>query len=226
MSFDARRYTIDGLTKQLLLLELHIRDGSVWECGCAWDAHLPVIEGLCEEGIKFAKNEEEKQFFDRLMHLARDARLKLQYGLEGEGMEVEGEHSSNPVLTVETLKEEGRLIEGIIDGKGLFQKDGMYYVVKDDAIIWSGRSLVIARNVFEGSNPEPRFRHETLQPEEVCEPSSFRTVVRNEHRIVICCPKGQWDESLPEGEQCRVGTVAQKILHPIWEKGEHAPEGE
>ena len=175
MSFDARRYTIDGLTKQLLLLELHIRDGSVWECGCSWNAHLPLIEGLAEEGIKFAKDEKEKEFFDRLMHLARDARLKLQYGLEGEGMEVEG-GSSNPV--------------GI-----------------------TGES--------------EQFIHETLQTKEVCDPRSFRTVARNEHRIVVCCPKGEWDESLPKGEQCRVGMIRQKILHPIWEKGklEHAPEG-
>ena len=175
MSFDARRYTIDGLIKELLLLELHIRDGSVYECGCAWDAHLPLIEGLAQEMIKFAKDEKEKELFDRLMHTARDYRLALQYGTEGEeGMEVEREHSSNPVgITGESEK----------------------------------------------------FIHETLQAKEVCDPASFRTVKSGEHRIVVCCPKGEWDESLPEGEQCRVGTVAQKILHPIWEKGEHAPEG-
>jgi len=167
LSFDARRYTIDGLIKQLLLLELHIRDGSVWECGCAWDAHLPLIEGLAEEGIKFAKDEKEREFFDRLMHWARDARLRLQYGLEGEGMEVE-EHS-NPAGEVRVGEE---------------------------------------------------YVHETLQPEDLCDPRSFRTVKSGEHRVVVCCPKGGWDESLPEGEQCRVGMQAQKILHPIWEKEE------
>lgn len=166
MSFDARRYTTDGLIKQLLLLELHVRDGSVYECGCSWDAHLPLIEGLSEEGIKFAKDEGEKEFFDRLMHLARDARLKLQYGIEGEGMEIEG--SSNPA---------GEIRKG------------------------------------------EKYIHHTLQPEGLCEEGSFRTVKSGEHRIVVCCPKGEWDESLPEGEQCRVGMMAQKILHPIWEEG-------
>lgn len=167
--FDARRYTIDSLIKQLLLLELHIRDGTVYECGCSWDAHLPLIEGLSEEGVKFAMSEKEKEFFDRLMHLSRDARLKLQYGIEGEeeGMQIEGEQHS--------------------------------------------------------SNPEVKYEHERVRSPEECEPSSFRTVVRNEHRVVICCPKGEYDHEL---EVCKVGTIAQSILHPIGEEKKELKESE
>lgn len=40
---------------------------------------------------------------------------------------------------------------------------------------------------------------------------SFRTVKTDAHRVVIGCPRGEWD---PEDEFCEVGTRAQAILHP------------
>lgn len=84
MAFDPYIYTKDSIIQELLLLERHIRDGSVYICGCAWDQHLPMIEGLCSEMIKFAKTDEERRFFEGLMHTARDYRIKLQYGEEEE----------------------------------------------------------------------------------------------------------------------------------------------
>ena len=43
---------------------------------------------------------------------------------------------------------------------------------------------------------------------------SFRTIIQDEHRIVIGCPKGKYDKA---AQICRVGTKAQAILHPIGE---------
>lgn len=60
-----------------------------------------------------------------------------------------------------------------------------------------------------------RYIHETIRPKEECEPGSFRTIHRDEHAIIICCPRGQWD---PEKQRCKVGTIAQAILHPKEEK--------
>jgi len=186
--------------------------------------HALAIEGHLDEGI--AKTSEEGRSEEQ-GRLASQRKTIREYRKEwmrklGETESLEGEHHSNPILTLETLRAEGRLIESR-DGKELYEKDAMFYVVKEGEIIWSGRQIEIARSVFEERDPvtgeSEEWIHEELKPAELCEPSSFRTVVRDQHRIVVCCPKGEWDESLPEGQQCRVGMISQKILHPIWEKG-------
>jgi len=69
------------------------------------------------------------------------------------------------------------------------------------------------------SDPKPlRVEHgenvwvEVFHESEECHPGSFRTLVPNpEHRLTICCPRGQYGE-----ERCLVGTMAQRLehLHP------------
>jgi len=253
-------YTRDALIEELALLERHIRDGSWTECYCIPEKHLPVVSGLAGEGTIFAMSEQEKRFYEWLRDFARFARHQIESG------EFKVPEMSNPsIVTVEKLLEKAR--EGklqIIDSKNskflLYDPEQtLYYVVKGNEILWSGEQEIIARNVFEGRDPETelpprgtglitgtarrergrgkplseeerkerhkeiygnpvgearvgeRFIHETLMPETACEPSSFRTVIRDQHRIIVCCPKGEWD---PRTQRCRVGMVAQKIEHP------------
>jgi hypothetical protein len=44
-----------------------------------------------------------------------------------------------------------------------------------------------------------------------CAAGSFRTIERGDTKIVVCCPKGEWDK---RRQRCRVGTRAQSILKP------------
>lgn len=55
---------------------------------------------------------------------------------------------------------------------------------------------------------------EVFHESETCHPGSFRTLVPNpEHRLTICCPRGQYSEA---EARCLVGTMAQRLehLHP------------
>jgi hypothetical protein len=65
-----REYTYESLIKQLNLLELHVRDGSVFECSCSSSKHMPTIEGLAEEGIGFTEDYKEKRFMQKLSDTA------------------------------------------------------------------------------------------------------------------------------------------------------------
>ncbi len=60
-------------------------------------------------------------------------------------------------------------------------------------------------------NPTRRFQVETLEPKGRFDPRSFRTVVTDGARVTVGCPRGKWD---PRRERCKVGTRAQRILHP------------
>jgi len=68
--------------------------------------------------------------------------------------------------------------------------------------------------------PNPRRRRRasraTLCPERVAakgrfDPRSFRTVRTDGHLVTVGCPKGQYDA---RRKRCKVGTRAQRILHP------------
>ncbi len=59
--------------------------------------------------------------------------------------------------------------------------------------------------------PRSRFRHERLESPSSFDPKSFRTVRSGRARVVVGCPKGQWD---PSRGICKVGTRAQAILRP------------
>lgn len=55
-----------------------------------------------------------------------------------------------------------------------------------------------------------------------CDRRSFRWVVRNGSRVLICCPKGKWNAT---SDRCRVGTRAFKILKRVG-KGQRCAVGE
>ncbi len=55
---------------------------------------------------------------------------------------------------------------------------------------------------------------EQLAPKGRFDPRSFRTVVSDGHRVTVGCPKGEYDA---RRRRCKVGTRAQRILHPSGE---------
>ena len=57
------------------------------------------------------------------------------------------------------------------------------------------------------------IRARLREPDEF-DPDSFRTIVRDEHRIVVACPQGKWDAERRRGRQCVDGLELQAILHP------------
>jgi len=59
-----------------------------------------------------------------------------------------------------------------------------------------------------------QFCPERVAPPSAFDPRSFRTVRVKGHRVTVGCPKGQYDASR---RRCRVGTRAQRILHPVGE---------
>ncbi len=65
--------------KQLSLIELHGKDGSAVDGGCACieEKHLLNVEGLAEEGIGFALSQAEKQFYAWVADLARNVRKQI-----------------------------------------------------------------------------------------------------------------------------------------------------
>jgi hypothetical protein len=74
------------------------------------------------------------------------------------------------------------------------------------------------RRVVEGPSPSRQleinpagFRHERLHPPGQFDRRSFRVLTQGAHRVIVGCPKGKWD---PRLKACKVGTVAQAILHP------------
>lgn len=60
-------------------MELHSKDGSAVDagCSCIQEKHLLGIEGLAEEGITLAKDNEEKAFYQDLAEEARLLRKKI-----------------------------------------------------------------------------------------------------------------------------------------------------
>ena len=78
MDFDELEYTRDSLAKQLLLIENHSKDGSVFDgCTCIEEKHLLTVEALAEEGVTIAKDEKEKQFYRELADLSRNLRKTI-----------------------------------------------------------------------------------------------------------------------------------------------------
>lgn len=63
--------------------------------------------------------------------------------------------------------------------------------------------------------PIGKFRHEKILKKSKCSPGSYRTIVRGKHRILVCCPLGEFDA---KHRICKVGTVAKSILHPKTER--------
>lgn len=88
MAFNDRRYTEDSIIKQLGLIELHGKDGSAVDAGCACieTKHLYLLEGLAEEGIGFAVSAKERQFYQDLSNFMRETRKRMEvedYNLHG-----------------------------------------------------------------------------------------------------------------------------------------------
>lgn len=65
-----------------------------------------------------------------------------------------------------------------------------------------------------GMEKTDHYCAETVAPMKEFDPKSIRTVVRDEHRVVIGCPKGKYDRA---AQRCKVGTRAHKILRPTGE---------
>lgn len=78
-SFNDYDYTRDAIIKQLSLIELHGKDGSATDAGCACieTKHTYMLEGLSEEMMGFAKSEKEKQFYAQISSLMRLLRKKI-----------------------------------------------------------------------------------------------------------------------------------------------------
>jgi len=61
----------------------------------------------------------------------------------------------------------------------------------------------------------PKFCREQLQSKERFDHRSFRTMRvgrRKDHRLLIGCPKGEWD---PAAERCHVGMQPKTLMHPL-----------
>lgn len=80
MSFNEREYTVDSIKKQLILIELHSKDGSAAEagCDCIQGKHLRALEGFAEEGAGFALTDAEKQLYSDLGAWSRQMRKNLE----------------------------------------------------------------------------------------------------------------------------------------------------
>lgn len=78
--FNDRDYTQDALIKQLGLVELHGKDGSAVDSGCACiqTKHSFNIEGLAEEGMGFAVSAKEKSFYSGVADWAREIRKNIE----------------------------------------------------------------------------------------------------------------------------------------------------
>jgi len=93
VSFNDRDYTSDAIIKQLGLIELHCKDGSAVDAGCACidTKHLYLIEGLAEEGQGFSLSSKERNFYEGLADLVRLIRKNMEvenYELHGVMREV------------------------------------------------------------------------------------------------------------------------------------------
>ena len=80
MDFNDRKYTIESIIKELILIENHAKDGSATDagCGCIEGKHLFAVQGYSEEGILFAKSESEKKYYSWLADVARNQRRKIE----------------------------------------------------------------------------------------------------------------------------------------------------
>lgn len=80
MTFNDRDYTFDAIIKQLLLVEVHCKDGSASEenCKCIDTKHLYILEGLAEEGQGFALTSKEQDFYRDLADLVRLIRKNME----------------------------------------------------------------------------------------------------------------------------------------------------
>lgn len=60
------------------------------------------------------------------------------------------------------------------------------------------------------------YCRERLRESSAFDKHSFRTIVskKKQHRIVIACPKGEWDA---DTGRCAVSMKAQAVLHPLSE---------
>lgn len=77
--FNDYNYTRDSILKQLVLMELHGKDGSAVDAGCQCinTKHTYILEGLCEEMAGFAKNEAEAKWYLDFSALMRQARQQI-----------------------------------------------------------------------------------------------------------------------------------------------------
>ena len=130
MTFNDRKYTADSILKQLSLIELHSKDGSAVEGGCACieSKHLYMLEGLSEEGAGFAVSETEKKFYLQVGDLARQIRKRI----ETEDWSLHGvmHKTQNPHPLTACQKKQERCIIQLKKKPGAFVKFNPYAVCK------------------------------------------------------------------------------------------------
>jgi len=78
-AFNDRDYTRDSILKQIVLVELHGKDGSAVDAGCACieTKHTYMLEGLFEEAVGFALSQKERDFYTWTSELMRVLRKKI-----------------------------------------------------------------------------------------------------------------------------------------------------
>ena len=79
MTFEDRKYTLDSIVKQAVLMELHGKDGSAVDadCGCVESKHTFMMEALAEEGVGFAESDQERAFFNWVAEVNRQIRKHI-----------------------------------------------------------------------------------------------------------------------------------------------------
>jgi hypothetical protein len=80
--FDDHDYTEEAMIKQLGLIELHTKDGSALDAGCACieTKHLFNVEGLAEEMPSFTENENERHIYGHIKAEAKAHRQRIEKG--------------------------------------------------------------------------------------------------------------------------------------------------
>lgn len=195
-SFNAIEYTRSALIEELALLERHMRDGTAYICGCAFDSHLPMIAGLSSEGIKFAEDEKERRWYEALRDWSHE-RIKDLEAEDGYKAELLMKEARERRLELRYKAWEGEKLSG--------NPDSIYPQIEEQMGC-----------IFEEEKEKPKgyfdprsFR--TLCPE--C-PEARCSLCPEElacaTRVIIGCKKGEYDAAKDE---CRIGTETHVVAH-------------
>lgn len=221
--FDALPYTREALVEELGLLERHMRDGTAYICGCAFDSHLPLIAGLASEGVKFAASERERNYYEGLRDWAhkRIGDLETEKGVKAEYLIKESRDRRLAIRYEEfgmkselpekgTGLKEGTAREGSERGKGTSLSDPQREkrhatrftrIEKKGCNFWEEKihhKQFFARKSFRTLCPEcPGARCSNCPPSMACAT-----------RVIVGCPKGHY-----RGGKCNVGMETHVVAH-------------
>lgn len=82
VNFDPHAYTEQSVLEELLLIERHARDGSAFNAGCSCieEKHLLTLSGLSSEMPTLTKDQDEKEYYEKLAEWARNKRKEIIAG--------------------------------------------------------------------------------------------------------------------------------------------------